>query len=99
MTDVDWDTWFNKPGMPIYEPDLTSDTITRMNELISQFLNDEYGHEDVEFFKNGTVNMQVTILNKIKLKHSELLNAHKLLDKLYEVLDIKNSQSCEVMHI
>jgi len=89
---VDWDTWFNKPGMPIYKPNFDDSLAKESWALAEQWQNWDgkspapFGAEFESFSATQKQEFLGTLLNGSPLEHSKL----ELMEKMYSLTNCSN---------
>jgi leukotriene-A4 hydrolase len=91
ISQIDWDSWFNKPGMPIVEPKFDTTLSTASQDLAQKWISGGSGSADD--IKNWTASQIVCFLDKLVSAAQPLpIETLKAIDSLYNLTASKNSE-------
>lgn len=71
-----------------------------MNNLTDKIINNTALDEDYNWLKNSLINIKVSVLDSLCLRCKEIdesSNLYSIMDKLWEVMQVSESESCEII--
>lgn len=86
--------------MPDWTGDNTENTsIVNMNRMSGKIINNTAVDEDYNWLKKELINIKVSVLDSLCLRFNEIDQSYResVMNKLWEVLDVAESESCEIV--